>query len=210
MKVKAELIIECDGKVVHSGESKSFLQNFVKALHAILNSPGGASTGTSGAISSGSVVAPNGFSTTIYGEWYGGTNQLNGGVALAMYAPDNDDSYGIIVGTSSQSVSPTDYNLISKIPHGTGAGQLDYEGCSVVSSYSSNSSIIEINRVFLNKSGGDIVVREVGLLARNYWKDEKAVQNDVKFLIARDVLPTPITVKNLGNLLVRYRISLAI
>jgi hypothetical protein len=205
MKILCELIIECDGREVYRGLSKSFLQNFAKILHIMLKSPG-----SSGTTSSGTVTAPDATSKTVYGEWYAGSQGYGGGVALAMNAADNDDSYGIVVGSSSQSVSPTDYNLISKIPHGTGPGQLDYDTHSVVSSYSSTSSVIEINRIFLNKSGRDVIVREVGLIARNYWKDVGAVRNDVKFLIARDVLPLPITVKNLGNLLVRYRISLAI
>jgi hypothetical protein len=211
MKILCELIIERDGRIVYRGLSKSFIQNFAKILYAILGSPGNIPLGSGGVISSASVLKPDGSSADVWGERYD-TNIATkaGGVALATYAADNDDSYGIIVGSSSQSVSPTDYNLISKIPHGTGAGQLDYEAHSVVSSYTSSSSYVEISRIFLNKSGGDVVVREVGLLGRNYWKDTAAVRNDVKFLIARDVLPTPITVKNLGNLLIRYRISLAI
>ena len=212
MKILCELIIEKDGSEVYRGKSKSFLQNFTKILYAILASPGNTPPSIYGTISSASILKPDGSSATVYAEWYSPYTQYyySGGIAYACCAPDNDDSYGIVVGSSSQSVSPTDYNLISKIPHGTGPGQLDYDAHSVASSYSPSSSIVEINRVFLNKSGGDVVVREVGLIARNYWKDQAAIRNDVKFLIARDVLPTPITVKNLGNLLVRYRISLAI
>jgi hypothetical protein len=129
---------------------------------------------------------------------------------MAMNAADNNDTYGIVVGTGTASVTPTDYKLTSQIPHGTGPGQLDYDTHTVASSYTLSSSYVEISRVFVNRSGGDVVVREVGLIAWNYFKDVDAVRNDVKFLIARDVLPSPVRVKPLGSLTVRYRISLTL
>jgi hypothetical protein len=124
-----------------------------------------------------------------------------------MNGPDNDDSFGIVVGSGSASVSPTDYRLVSKIPHGTGSGQLDHDTHSTATSLSSTSSYIELARTFVNRSGDNVVVREVGIIARSYWRDTSVV-NDVKYLIARDVLPSPVTVKPLGVLVVRYRISL--
>jgi hypothetical protein len=129
------------------------------------------------------------------------------GTPLAMNAADNEDTYGVVVGRGTASVTPTDYVLSSKIPHGSGSGQLDYGTHTVTSSYTSSSSYCEISRVFVNVSGSDVVVRETGIIARNNWSKDTA---DVKFLIARDVLPSPVTVKNLGSLTVRYRISLTL
>jgi hypothetical protein len=209
--IRAELIVEVDGREEYRGESRSLLQNFAKIFATIMGSPGNTPLTTGGVITSTTVAKPDGTPATVYGEWYtpAGYGQ-GGGTHIAMNSADNDDSYGIVVGTGTATVTPTDYSLASKIPHGTGSGQLDYDTHTVASSYSSSSSYVEISRVFVNRSGGDVVVREVGLMARNYFKDYGAVRNDVKYLIARDVLPSPVRVKNLGSLTVRYRISLTL
>ena len=55
-----------------------------------------------------------------------------------------------------------------------------------------------------------MTVREVGLAARSYWKDSGGVRQDIKYLVARDVLPTPVDVPNLASLVVRYRLSLVL
>jgi hypothetical protein len=203
--IKAELIVEVDGREEYRGETRSLLQNFAKEVAAIMGSQGAWK-----AITSTTATRTDGTQATIYGEWYTGAYYGGGGTHIAMKAPDNDDTYGIVVGTGTAPVTPTDYMLASKIPHGTGSGQLDYDTHTIASSYTSSSSYAEISRVFVNKSGSDVVVREVGLIAWNYFKDTSAVRNNVKFLVARDVLPSPVTVKNLGSLTVRYRISLTL
>jgi hypothetical protein len=210
MKMCCELIVESDGREVYRGKSKSFLQNAGKIIRVLFASKGNIPLSATGSTST-TITDTGNVSRTVYGEWYSGTSAgYGGGTPAAMNAADNDDSYGIVVGSGSTPVSPTDYSLASKISHGTGAGQLDYDVHTVTTSYSSTSSYVEISRVFVNKSNSDVIVREVGLMARNYWKDFGAVRNDVKFLIARDVLPTPVIVKPLGSLTVRYRISLSL
>jgi hypothetical protein len=201
--IRCRLIIEKDRKVVYKGISKSFVLNFAKLLGAMFSA-----TATGTAVST-TVTGKDGAPKTVYSEWYGASWQ-GGGTPMAANAPDNDDSFGIIVGSGTTPVSTSNYNLASMISHGTGSGQLDYDTHSPVPSYASTSSYIEISRVFVNKSGADVVVREVGLVYRNYWKDVGGVRVDQKILMARDVLPTPITVKNLGSLTVRYRVSLTL
>jgi len=213
MKIKAEVSVEINGEEVYRGPSKSFVQNFAKMLVAVLKGPAYAASFDMGAKSSTSLVDINGSSVTAYAEWYadyGSDLTRGGGVQMALNAPDNDDSFGICVGSGSTPVSITDYKLSSKIPHGTGSGQLDYETHTVASSYSDTYSYIEIARSFVNRSGADVVVREVGLVARTYWKDVSGIAQDIKWLIARDVLTTPILVPNLASLTVRYRISLSL
>ena len=208
MRVRAELIVESDGKEVFRGESKSFLQNFCKVLYGMLSASGSAATKYFGLVSSATVIDTGGSSKTAYAEWYASDAQYGGGTPAGMNAPDNDDSFGIVVGSGSASVSPTDYRLASKISHGTGSGQLDYDTHAITTSFSSTSSYVELARTFVNRSSGDVVVREVGIMARSLWKDAGGIRNDVKYLIARDVLPSPVTVKPLGVLVVRYRITL--
>jgi hypothetical protein len=205
--IKAELIVEVDGREEYRGESRSLLQNFARAIGGLLSSPG---TLVLGVVTSTTVTKTDGTPATIYCEWRAPSGYNGGGTPMAMSAADNDDTYGIVVGSGTATVTPTDYSLASKIPHGTGSGQLDYDTHTVASSLTSSSSYVEISRVFVNRSGGDVVVREVGLMARNYYKSAAGVYSDVKFLVARDVLPSPVRVKNLGSLTVRYRISLTL
>jgi hypothetical protein len=210
MRVKAEVIVEIDGREIYRGSSKSFVSNIAMHLLGAFKASGGYGSTDAGLKASADVTATDGSTKTIWEEWYSPNYSRGGGVQMALNAPDNDDTYGIVVGSGSTPVSPTDYRLASKISNGTGTGQLDYEPQTVTSSYSDTSSYFEIARSFINRSGGDVIVREVGLIARNYWKDVGVVYVDVKFLIARDVLPNPILIPNLASLTVRYRISLSL
>jgi hypothetical protein len=200
MKLACELIVEVDEKKVYEGPASSFLKNLSTVLAGHLKSSG------TGSVMYVWVADPTGspVKAAIDDTYPGGFTYDYG--PLTFNAGDNDDTYGIWVGSGSAPVSPSDCALASKIPHGTGTGQLDYDTHTVVSSYSSTSSYVEIYRSFVNKSGSDVVVREVGLAARS--RDSRQ-GIDSKFLVARDVLPTPITVKPLGSLTVRYRISLS-
>ena len=212
MKIKAEVLVEINGEEVYRGQSKSLVQNFAKMIVAVLKGPAYAAWTERGTKSSTSLVDTNGSSVTAYAEWYadyGSDQTRGGGVQMALNAPDNDDSFGICVGSGSTPVSVTDYKLSSKIPHGTGSGQLDYETHTVTSSYSGTYSYVEIARSFVNRSGADVMVKEIGLVARTYWKDASGVAQDIKWLMARDVLTTPILIPNLASLTVRYRISLS-
>jgi hypothetical protein len=209
VRIRSELILECGGRT-RVYPLKSLLQNFGGMFAAMLGSPAYAALSEGGLKSSYTVRRLDGTSTTSYVEWYEGTTYFGSGTPLAMAASDNDDSIGIVVGSGSTSVGPTDYSLVSKIAHGTGSGQLDYDASAVLYSYGSSSSYVELYRSFTNKSGADITVREVGIIAKSVWRDSSAVRNDVNFLVARDVLPTPVKVPNLGTLTVRYRVSLSL
>jgi hypothetical protein len=200
MKLNCELIVEVDGRRVYGGPARSFLKNLSTVLAGLLKSSG------TGSVKYVLVTDPTGSSVkAAIDDAYPGGREYDYG-PITFNAGDNDDTYGIWVGSGSTPVSPSDYALASKIPHGTGAGQLDYDTHMVVSSYSPTSSYVEIYRSFVNKSGSDVVVREVGLAAHS----RDGYQGiDSKFLVARDVLPSPITVKPLGSLTVRYRISLS-
>lgn len=202
-----------DGGLLWSDEreSRSLLLNFAKALYGCFKAAGGESLDTSGLQMSASIVDQDGATKTIATLWYASTAVAGGGgVVMAMGAPSGDDSYGIIVGSGSTPVSYSDYRLASKIPHGSSAGQLNYGTHSVSISAGSTSSFVEVSRAFTNVSGSTVVVREVGIVAWNYWTSYVGVAYNVKFLVARDVLPSPVSVPNLASLLVRYRFSLSL
>jgi len=81
---------------------------------------------------------------------------------MFVAAPAGNDSRGMVVGTGTTSPTRTDYNIESKIEHGTDSGQLYYYACEVTHS----DDYVEITRTFGNESGADITIREIGIIAQ--------------------------------------------
>ena len=107
------------------------------------------------------------------------------GVVIMVYAVDDDDAYGTIVGTGTTAPTNLDYVIETPIAHGVGAGQLDYNVQSFTTAgvVGPNVDFI-LTRTFLNGSGGDITVEEIGIYARS----KNTPAGDTKyFLILRDV-----------------------
>lgn len=74
---------------------------------------------------------------------------------------------GIVVGTSDAAVSVTDYQLTALVADGTDAGQLQYGVQSfIVPATVSTSRTCTLSRTFANNSGGDIDIKEVGLIVK--------------------------------------------
>jgi len=111
-------------------------------------------------------------------------------------AGSGNDTYGILIGTGTNAVSPSDYKLGSKIPNST----LPYSGTTVESlSGSSSGYSFTITRTFNNTGSDAITVSEIGLAI--------SVVN-TGILIARDLLSSPITVQPNQVLTVSYTISI--
>lgn len=126
-----------------------------------------------------------------------------GNVFLLIDAVDDDDNYGIVVGTGTTAEANTDYALATQIAHGTGAGQLDYGAHSfTVPSIVGSSVDMVVSRTFYNGSGSSITVNEIGIYCES--KDTGAVAR--YFCILRDVLTTPEVVANTETLTVQYTI----
>lgn len=180
------------GRIVarRSGLSKSFVKNMLIALLSAFQN------------ADKTAVDVNGSSTTITlaGTGYSHT-------PLSINAGDDSDVFGIVVGSGTTSPTPDDYNLESKIAHGTGAGQLDYDTHTFTEvSVSGSESLFEVARSFKNLSGGDVTVSEVGIIAQNHRSDIGTHY----FLVARDVLASPVTVPDGGSLTVKYTIKAAV
>lgn len=180
-----------DGKLVKSFECHSLVGNFIKHLYS----------------------AMGGIDNIQYYDTSHTTQQIT------RYSPDtlfeiNDaatDTMGIVVGTGSTAVNIADYNLATKIAHGTGSGQLSYSSSTVTSIPAvvtgALSAQLTLSRSFANASGGIITVNEIGLNGRTmsennpfYWKT----------LFARDVIAGGITVPNGSTLTLNYRVAIAI
>jgi len=214
-----EIKIEKDGKVLQYGKHpmKSLVANFIRLLYGLMLAPGGTALGTSGTTiaSAPSITKPDGTTFNAYTEWYGTSAYYGGGTPMGCFAPDNDSSYGIVVGNGTNAVVINDYKLASQITHGTSAGQLDYNVSTI--SYSVDTSVspavfnITLSRTFTNSSGGNVNINEVGIMARSYWKDySNGVLQDVKYLISRDLLPTTYTVPNgaTANVIITIKVVL--
>jgi len=93
------------------------------------------------------------------------------------------DTSGIRVGSSSQAVVITDNKLVTKIAHGSGAGQLLHSLHTHTQPTVVGSAVLsKTKRNFDNQSGADVTVREVG------WEGDSVTTG---FLYERRVLPTP-------------------
>jgi hypothetical protein len=132
---------------------------------------------------------------------------------LTYYLPccngdTGDTSQGIVVGSSDTANTLNTYALGSKIGHGTGSGQLLYNPMTFEDIVNPSGNILQfrMTRVFTNNSGADITVKEFGLLAKG--KDN--TDNPRSFLIARDVLSTPITIPDGYSLTLRYIVKITV
>jgi len=202
-----------EGRVVQKGRHRmhSFNNNFLAALLTMLSSVGNKY------MTSGTVTGDSGSAATILGEyWYYSGITGAGGTPMALNAPAGTDSFGILVGSGIGAFNLTQYSLASKIPHGTAAGQLSY-GTSSITDLGVNASLsppvyqIQIVRPFSNLTASAITINEVGLEAKNFWRDSgPAIKANVTYLIARDVLSTSYSVPPNGSATVAITIGVTV
>lgn len=115
------------------------------------------------------------------------------------------DAHGPVVGTGTNAVTPGDYNLQTKITHGTGAGQLSYGANTKATTptTSGNMRYFEHQRIFTNSSGADITVYEFGMIA-------KAFSAAQYFLMCRDVNPTGVLIQSTKALTLKYKYQIRV
>jgi hypothetical protein len=126
---------------------------------------------------------------------------ISSGFAWCMNAASAADTYGIVVGSGTTAVAVSDYNVATKISHGTGTGQLQYGAVTLIApTISGNDCYTEVVRGFTNGSGATVTVAEIGLVFRFegqtwYW------------LMCRDVLGEAVDVLDTKTLTVTYRVK---
>jgi len=105
------------------------------------------------------------------------------------------NTYGILVGTSDQAVAISDYNLIAKIAHGSGAGQLYHNAVTINDPVLvGTTEYFTITRAFNNISGTTVTVKEIGLIA----------QTGSYFTLLERTTPGDIEVLNTKTLMCQY------
>jgi hypothetical protein len=219
-RVEAELR-DRDGRLIlkRSFPMRSFVKNFLEILRGLFASyvtvtSGGvlASVADFSTINIADIIDVSGTSQTL--QIKSGTRSTNSSVdmgLLALNAPAGDSSWGLLVGRGTTSPTPNDFALEDPYSEGTGAGQLSHGASSVeATSVSGNQVTTRIIRTFTNNYTGSQNVSEVGLVARwkYYYYGVGLLNQDVKFLIARDVLPAPISVGSGQTLTMRYVITI--
>jgi len=126
---------------------------------------------------------------------------------LDVFALKENDGYGIVVGTGSKPFSFGDYSLESKIPHGSGMGQLYYyEVKEETLSEEEAAYRYAFSRRFDNQSSQPIDVKESGVIARYVHGTVGAGF----ILIARDVPALPVRLEPQDYLVVIYTFELAL
>jgi hypothetical protein len=194
-KVMVELEVrDKNGRIVkkHRQMSHSFLRQWIQFLRCQTSiTPGGSGITIS-------VVDETGTARTFPYSW---TEMFNR-EALMCNALAGDNGFGIVVGISDVPNTINTYSLGAKISHGTGSGQLQYgyHTFEDITNPSGNILVFRIIRTFSNGSGATITVKETGLQVRN--NDSSGAGRN--YLIARDVLGTPVDVPNGMTLTVRY------
>lgn len=201
--------LDLDGKPLYKSKSNSWTRNMINtmAVQGMMGAPGvhNASYFTDGYLNfrttNGTISGSKDHTYTLCSCVRDAYNQWGVGSA-----------YGILVGSSDVAESFDDYNLGATIGHGAGAGQLNRALQSIVSQVWNSSSrkwILTLLRGFVNTSGGDVTVKELGFLtATGVLISNTTSSNDsyIKLLI-RDVLPAPVTVANGQTLTVTYTIE---
>jgi len=136
--------------------------------------------------------------------------KIYGNVASSLIASVGATDRGIVVGSGSTAVTLNDFRLESQIPHGTASGQLRYSAITSsditpINRALSNNWYYAITRKFDNLSPSDITIAEVGLIGR--FSTNVGL---LPALVARDVLPSPITLISNESTIIQYTIRLTI
>jgi hypothetical protein len=128
---------------------------------------------------------------------YGTTQDVKAQLGWCNQGEAGVDSSGIVIGSGTTPPTRTDYTLVSKIPHGTGTGQIYYQRQSheLLTDYS-----FRLTREFTN-AGSDLSVSEAGLIYAT------GVGNMLRsLLLFRDTFTT-ISVTTGNGIRVRYTFS---
>ena len=126
------------------------------------------------------------------------TNHANPDFGMLGY------QHGVIIGTDDNELAIDNTDMESRIAHGTGAGEMLHYGTTCHNFRETPAQLRgewDIERMFLNKSGADITVREAGF----------TLLGDAVYphLCVRDKIDPGVVVGNNEGLMVRYTFYIA-
>lgn len=87
------------------------------------------------------------------------------GATININGNANDSTKGIVIGTGSTAVTPSDYVLVSQCVQGVGANQFQHgaQSAPIGTGVSGSVTSFQLRREFVNGSGSSIAVREIGI-----------------------------------------------
>jgi len=108
-------------------------------------------------------------------------------------AGSGNADYGLVAGTGTDAESINNYQLKTKIAHGSGSGQLQY-GIVTGSTPAVIGGNVDmtISRSLVNGSGNSITIREDGM----YVRVKDFADASRYFCVIRELLDSPLTVNN--------------
>ncbi|MBA7620220.1 hypothetical protein ES703_27565 [subsurface metagenome] len=185
------IIKDKDGKILKRKirQSESFVKAFLQLLYVVM----------------GQVPYQDPY--TMIGIGGGaGVDVCEGSYNFTAGALTGDDTYGILVGTDNTAVTVDNEKLNTKCADGTGTDEFQY-GPMGIDPPAAGASLSQftMTRDFVNGSGADITVYELGV----YVKSGKASPNQL-FCTIRDVEAGGIVVTAGLTLTVNYRIQAAV
>jgi len=146
------VIKDRNGKIISEHEQKcnTFVKNFLLLLNAAFRYSYSTVVDTGG-------TARNAGAEYCYHVYAFSSYTVCGSGGWTPSAGEGDDTFGIVVGTGNTPVTADDYNLASKIAHGTDAGQLSYGAVTLDDPVIIDNTVKQqIMRSFTNNSGADI------------------------------------------------------
>lgn len=220
---------DCDLVDVRKIPSRSFVYNFVKCLYLIfayVNYNVDDITNNARSVDADQYApstADYGYKTTLAVSALHGLADQYLCCGSRIHAPGTYNAFyyrynnlrsqdiGIQVGTDSTPVALPDYKLGTRISHGQGAGELEYDGCEVMApQFSDPDGEMVIRRYFNNNSGGLITVNEVGIHAAMTSRTAQSSRRAWPFCVARDLVAPGIDVANTEMLRVTYTIQITV
>lgn len=144
--------------------SKSFVQGFLKGMFKLMEDTTSLSVtdiaGVNQTLNANELLACTGAGRNSANFMDGGPG--GGGSPNPLLS----NEVGIVVGTGTTAVAPTDYQLATIVNDGTSSGQLEYFPCASHNfSVSATTASFDMERLFRNSSGGSITLNEVGIYA---------------------------------------------
>lgn len=127
---------------------------------------------------------------------------------LAANAGIGEMRWGIMIGKGNTPVNITDYALVNRIPHGTGAEQLSYQDTEFTEPVEAAPNCsFTIRRSMINDSGN--TVRDIREMGCYVWLFHSLTEtpNYISALAIRDVLPRSAFIYDGGAITITYTLK---
>jgi len=202
LKLDGEIEVEVrdkNGKLLkyHKQKMHSWVGNFIKVIRACFGMGDLADNIENVTLVDGSTRGFPGMDSDTDARWQR---------TLKVTAGTGNDNFGLLFGLSDTPVTRDDYNLKEKITEGTGNNQMNYGTVTLETMQEiENGYLFRIIRSATNNSPSDITVKEIGLFVEHY-----PYSGPYYFMLARDVLASPVTVPVGSTITVRYIVRLTV